>query len=196
VMCLPAAAPSGALPPQMAGCGGEDCPPGTPLGSGIGVVTVVVEIANPTGAPVELVIPAGQTFVATTAKYQDGLAIERVQAIIPAGATRAFVLNLYCMQADRGMSTSAARYAPGPMTTHPALLDIVALADGRVSGADPVTLKAGVVQFAVWEVTDGRGSLSLEQRNLLAAILATPAGDVDTQITLQQQFMATMTFIP
>jgi hypothetical protein len=82
------------------------------------------------------------------------------------------------------------------MTTHPALLDIVALADGRVSGADPVTLKAGVVQFAVWEVTDGRGSLSLEQRNLLAAILATPAGDVDTQITLQQQFMATMTFIP
>jgi hypothetical protein len=52
------------------------------------------------------------------------------------------------------------------------------------------------VQFAVWEVTDGRGSLSLEQRNLLAAILATPAGDVDTQITLQQQFMATMTFIP
>jgi hypothetical protein len=195
VMCLPEGQ-GATLPPQLAACGGADCPAYTPLGSGY-LVDVVVEIANTTTTPLELTVPAGQTFIATPNVYQDGLAVERLQATIAPGTTGRFVLHLFCMQAQRGASKTGASYAPGPITGNAQLLDIIALADGKLGSVnDPATAKASAVQFAVWEITDGSGTLTTQQRNLLVSLLATPADDITAQLALFEQFRVTLSTIP
>ena len=193
VMCLPQGE-GATLPPQLAACGADDCPASsTALGSGVDLVNVVVEIANTTATPLELVIPAGQTFIATTSTYQDGLAVERLQATIAPGTTRRFVLHLFCMQQSRGASKATAIYAPGPITGNAQLQDIVAMANGKLGAAsDPLGLKASAVQFAIWEVTDGKGSLTAEQRSLMVSILGTSPDDLLGLSTFYQQFLATL----
>ena len=192
-MCLPQGQ-GATLPPQLAACSAADCPAAAvELGSAANLVNVIVEIANTGTAPLELIIPAGQTFVATTNLYQDGLAIERLQATIAPGTTGRFVLRLFCTQASRSPSSTSARYAPGPITGNAQLLDIIALANGKLGGNDdPATVKSSVIQLAVWEVTDGRGALTAQQRNLLTTLLATSGDDILTQITLFEQFKDTL----
>jgi hypothetical protein len=193
VMCAPGSQ-GGTLPSQLGACGSSGCPPGaTRLGNGLDLVVVIVTIANTTATPIELVIPAGQTFVSTTTTYQDGLAIERLQATISPGATGTFLLRLFCMNADRHASEAGALYAPGPITTNPNLLDLIALADGKLGPSlDPATVKASMVQLAIWEITNGPGALTSQQRSLLVALLATAGDDVLTQANLAQQFQATL----
>ena len=193
VMCAPQA-PGGTLPPLLAACGSADCPAGaTLLGNGVNLVNLIVEIANATATPLELVIPPGQTFISSTGVYQDGLAVERLQATIAAGTTRKFVLHLFCMQSDRSASKTGASYAPGPITGNAQLLDVASLANGKLgSNVDPATVKSSAIQLAVWEITNGTGKLTAQQRALLVSLLATAAGDVLTQATLFEQFQATL----
>jgi len=198
VMCLPQAVDSVVLPPQLAACEPGDCPASTtPLGNGVGLVNVVVEIVNGTAAAQDLVVPAGTTFVSTSGTFQDGLAVDRLQATIAPGTTRKFVLRLFCMQATRAASHANSVYAPGPATTNAQLLDIVAIANGKLGSAgDPAGLKAESVQFAVWEVTDGRGALTPAQRTLLVSLLAAPATDLEAQVTLADQFLKSLSIVP
>ncbi len=196
VMCAPGAPPSTILPSVLAACGETDCPASSvSLGSGIGVVNVVVEIANPSpNAPLELIVPAGQTFISAIGTIQDGIAIERLQSTIAPGTTGRFVLVLFCINQDRGASSTAASYSPGPITSNAKLLDLVSLAAGKLGSAlDPGNLKAGAMQLAIWEITNHSGSLTTEGRNLLVALLATDAADLNTQGMLYQQFQATLT---
>ena len=191
-MCLPQGQ-GATLPPQLTACATVDCPASTELGSGGGLVNVIVEITNATAGPIDLVIPAGQTFISITSVYQDGLAIERLQATIVPGTTRRFQIHLFCMQANRSASKAGASYAPGPITGNAQLLDIIALANGKLGSVnDPGTLKAGAVQFAVWEITNGPGTLTAHQRDLLVSLLATPALDIVAQLALFDQFRATL----
>lgn len=196
VMCLPAGQ-GATLPAQLAACGEQDCPAGTTLGSGVGLVNVIVDIANSTTAPIDLIVAAGQTFIAIGNLNQDGLALERLQATIAPGITRRFVLQLFCMQDNRSASKTGVSYAPGPITGNAQLLDIASLADGKLgSVADPATVKASTVQFAVWEITNGSGMLTAAERNLLVSLLATAADDVLAQVALSEQFRATLTISP
>ena len=193
VMCAPQAQ-GGILPPQLAACGADDCPVATELGSGPNLVNVIVEIINTTTSVIEIIIPAGQTFIAIPNTFQDGLSIEALRATIAPGTTGRFVLHLFCMHQDRHASATDAKYAPGPITANAQLLDLVALASGKLGKAlDPVSLKASAMQFAVWEITNGRGSLGAASRNLLVALLAAAADDLMTQATLLDQFQATLT---
>jgi hypothetical protein len=193
VMCAPGSQ-GGTLPSQLGACGSSDCPAGaTPLGNGLDLVVVIVTISNTAATPVDLVIPPGQTFVSVSGTYQDGLAVERLQATIAPGATRTFLLRLFCMNADRHASDTSAVYAPGPITSNRNLLDLVVLVDGKLgSSLDPVGIKAQMVQLAIWEITNGRGSLTTQQRDLLAALLATAGSDLATQADLAQRFQATL----
>ena len=171
VMCAPQAS---VLPPQLAACAETDCPDIAPLGSGTNLVNVIVEIANTTATPIDLVIPAGQTFVATPNSHQDGLAIEALRLTIAPGTTGRFLLHLFCLQQTRAGSTAETTYALGPVTTNAQLLDVIALSAGKLGSAlDP-------------------GTLSAIQRNLLVMLLATAADDLMTQFTLFEQFQATL----
>jgi len=197
VMCLPQG-DSVVLPPQLAACEDSDCPASTTsLGNGVGLVNVVVEIVNSSGSAQELVVPAGTTFVSTSGTFQDGLAVDRLQATIAPGTTRKFVLRLFCMQATRAASHAATVYAPGPVTTNAQLLDVIAIANGKLGSAgDPLGLKAESVQYGIWEVTDGRGALTPAQRALLVSLIGTPASDLEAQATLAEQFLATLSVLP
>ena len=195
VMCAPKPTDS-ILPAQLAACGESDCPAGaTELGNGASLVNVTVEITNSGSTAIQLVIPAGQTFQATPATVQNGIAMETLQATVPAGTTRQFVLHLFCMNQDRAASHAGDSYAPGPVTTNAHLADLASLTNGRLGPAlDPSMLKTGATQFAIWEITNGTGALSANQRSLIVALLATAGDDLQGQATLYQQFLATLTF--
>ena len=199
VMCLPAAQGGGiALPPQVGGCDPNSCPGGAPgLGSGIGLVNIVITITNPTGSSQELVIEPGRTFIATPVTVQDGIALERVQVTIAPGGPRTIAVRLFCTNAHRSASSASTTYAPGPVTTNAALLDLASIVSGKLAnGTDPQGLKALGTQYAVWEITDGRGSLTAQQRSILAALMATAADDLLGQATLSQQLLDTLSIIP
>ncbi len=195
VMCLPQSNSAG-LAAQFVACSSADCAAGTtPVGNGIGLVSLLVNVTNTTAAPQEVVIEPGQTFVAVLPVYQDGLLLERVQLTIPPGTTRQYLLRLFCMHLMREAAKSGALYTQGAVTVNAGLLDIATLADGKLGVAnDPSTIKAGLVQNAVWEITNGRGSLTAEQRNLVIAMLATAADDVGAQGNIFLQFQATLSY--
>jgi hypothetical protein len=195
VMCLPQGT-AAVLPTTMGACGTSNCPAGTPLGNGAGLVNIVVQIANTSVTPIDLVIPAGLTFVATPATVQNGVTLERLQATIAPGTTRTFVLAVFCANASRAPSNVGATYAPGPVTGNANLLDLASLAEGKLGEAvDPLELKSLVLQYALWEITDGRGTLTPAQRSLLVTILATQGMDPALP-DLLEQFFATLSVQP
>ena len=49
--------------------------------------------------------------------------------------------------------------------------------------------------MAIWEVTDGQGSLNATQRNLLVSLLAAAPDDIAGQLALFQQLQASLTIL-
>ena len=196
VMCLPQSQ-GVSLPSPLPACEEGDCPANsTALGNGVRLVNLIATVTNNSGTAQEIVIPRGQTFTSVDTAYQDGMAAERLQGTIGPGATRTFVLYVFCINLDRGIPPTGALYLPGPVTGNAQLLDIASLADGKIGvAADPATLKAGGVQFAIWEVTDGLGSLNTTQRNLLVSLLAAAPDDIAGQFSLLQQLQASLTIL-
>ena len=192
-MCAPL--PQAILPAQFAACSESDCPNDVVnLGNGPYLVNVIVQITNTTATPIELVIPAGQTFIASPAIYQNGIAMERLSATIAPGATGRFVLFLFCIEQDGDGSNTGTTYTLGPVTTDPQLLDLIALATDKLGpGRDPQHIKTDAVQSAIWEITDGSGMLSAHGRSLLVTLLNLAADDVMAQIAVYAQFKATLT---
>ena len=192
-MCAPL--PQASLPPRLAACSDSDCPNDViNLGNGPYLVNVIVEITNTTATPIELVIPAGQTFIATPAIYQNGIAMERLSATIDPGTTARFVLFLFCIEQAGDGSNTGTTYAPGPLTTDAQLLDLIGLVTDKLGASrDPSHIKSDAVQSAVWEITDGSGMLSVNGRSILIALLGTAADDVMTQAALYAQFKTTLT---
>jgi hypothetical protein len=166
------------------------------VGSGIGLVNLAVSLTNPTPTAQTLVIPIGTMFLSRNATVQDGMAAETISLPVPAGQTRDFVITLFCLQASRDPSAAGTLFDRGPVTSNANLVDIATLADGKLGSADSLGVKRLAVQYAVWEVTDGRGSLTGPQRGLLANLLATPDSSPDTLATLFQQFSALLSNPP
>jgi hypothetical protein len=191
-MCVPKGQPV-ALPSPLVACAQQDCDDATPLNTGPELVNLIVEIVNTTATPMELIIPEGQTFVAVDNGNQNGLSVERLQATIAPGTTRKFVLGTFCTNKTRHAAATGAIYSPGPVTANAQLLDIASLADGKISGSfDPGAWKMSAVQFSIWLVTDGNGSLTALQRSLLVQMLATAPDDDAQQAALYQQLFNTL----
>jgi hypothetical protein len=192
VMCLPQVTGAG-LPAQLIACYGADCPDDAKINNGPDLVNLVADIANPTATPIDFVVPAGQTFISVAGLYQDGFSVERLQVTIAPGTTRKIVLRMFCMQHTRAPAPSGAVYTTGPVTGNAALLDLVSITHGKLDvSLDPLTLKRGTVQFAIWVITDLTGSLSALQRSLLVQLMATAPDDVDTQAMLSAEFSGTV----
>lgn len=186
VMCVPAGQ-AVVLPEALAGCG--NCPEATQLGNGGGLVNVIVTIANPGGTPMEIVVPPGSLFSSQSDTLQNGIALERLQATIAPGSTRTFVLALFCINVTLGPSSDGSVYSPAGITTNGPLLELAAMADGKLGGGvDTYGAKASATQQAVWVITDGPGTLSATQKGLLAQIYAAP-GDSPALFDLYEQFV-------
>lgn len=193
VMCVPvtAAAPFD-IRGDIVGCHDPACRPPLTAGSGGQLVDLIVEFGNSGGQPTTITIPAGFTFISVSGVYQDGLLLDSITVQVPAGGTTRMLISLYCMQQTRGSATASAVYRAEAVTANPGLLAIVALP--RPLAVLDGSIKATVTQFAVWEVTDGKGPLSAAQLDLLRTIYATPETD-PAFFTTMETFLNTLSVI-
>ena len=193
VMCVPvtAAAPFD-IRGDIVGCHDPACRPPLTAGSGGQLVDLIVEFGNSGSQPTTITIPAGFTFVSVSSDYQDGLLLDTVIVQIPAGGTTRLLISLYCMQQTRGSATASAVYRAEAVTANPGLLAIIALP--RPLAVLDGSIKASVTQFAVWEVTDGKGPLSAAQLALLRTVYATPESD-PAFFTAMETFLNTLSVI-
>lgn len=195
VMCVPITV----APPapfqvvgEIRGCDSLNCRPPLAVGSGTGLVDLVLEIGNGTGQPVAITIPAGFVFVSETGTYQDGLLLDSLVVQVPAGGSTRLLLSLYCSQQSRETAKPTAVYRTGAVTGNAGLLAIIGLPRPIPVVSDSIT--AAVTQFAVWEVTDGKGPLSAAQLNMLRTIYATPETD-PAFLTAMDAFLKTLSII-
>ena len=203
---------------EIRGCDRPDCRVPDAQGSGLGLVDVVMEIsvlALPTAAAggpepkawesYTIELPAGTQILninwgsggpAAGGIYQDGVLVDDAKWEMPiwaqAPGTMKVMLSLYCMQQSRKPADTGATYQIAGPVTNPGVLAIVRLPHPRpiVNGS----LTATATQFAIWEVTDGKGPLSAAQLDALRAIYAMPETDPEFPMKLAD-FMASLSVV-
>ncbi len=147
-------------------------------GSGV-YVMVCMSLCNANPTPVRVTLPAGLTVVAkSTGPYQNGLLVETVVVTVPptpcngagiplekspeelAREGRPIVrsgfpvqLNLYCLNESGQPSEPGIPYALGPVTSDPALQDLLR----RIGGKTLDEVGMDVVQTAIYSITERRG---------------------------------------
>ncbi len=194
VMCVPITSNTAPFDVRgdIVGCHDPACRPPLTAGSGGQLVDLIVEFGNSGNQPTTITIPAGFTFVSVSGVYQDGLLLDSITVQVPAGGTTRMLISLYCMQQTRGSATASAIYSATAVTTNPGLLAIIALP--RPIPVLNESIKATITQFAVWEITDGKGTLSANQLNLLRTIYATPETE-PAFFTAMDEFLNSLTVI-
>ena len=175
---------------EIRGCDRPECRVPDAAGSGLGLVDVIVEVsatalpafakAGPAaGAATSITFefPEGTVIVniqggPAGGSYQDGVLLDRARFEMKpwaqAPGTMKVMLSLYCMQQSRKPADTSAVYEMKGVTANPDLLAIINLPRPRPVVSDSIT--ATVTQFAVWEVTDGKGSLTPAQLGQLRTL--------------------------
>ena len=178
VMCVPVAVPAPfEVLGDIRGCDNAQCAPPVSGGAAVGLVDVVIEIGNSSGAPVAVTVPSGFVFVSSSGTFQDGLLLDSYIVQVPAAGSVRVLLSLYCLQSSLSTATPSATYRTGAVTTNPGLLAIVNLPRPRPVGNESLTAHA--TQYAIWEVTDGTGALTAAQLTMLRNIYALPETDAN-----------------
>ncbi len=136
---------------------------GARVGSGAGYVDVSLQLAG-NGLQTELTLPAGLLMISKRAGVQHGLLVQDVKLTVPARRTKRWLLSMYCANQSRSAADEGAKFKLGPIVDDPALKDLFALLEGR----EIAQSKVGIVQDAVWEITDGAG-LTSDARELIDA---------------------------
>ncbi|MFO1317160.1 MAG: hypothetical protein U1F58_16325 [Burkholderiales bacterium] len=203
---------------EIRGCDRPECRVPDAQGSGLGLVDVVMEISvlalppAATGKPepkawesYTIELPAGTQILnvnwgsggpAAGGSYQDGVLVDDAKWVMPiwaqAPGTMKVMLSLYCMQQSRKPADTNATYQIAGPVTNPGILAIVRLPHPRpiVNGS----LTATATQFAIWEVTDGKGPLSAAQLDQLRKIYALPETDPEFVATLTD-FMTSLSVV-
>ena len=214
VMCGPPVAPTVPFTVigEIRGCNVPECRPPTAAGSGVGLVDVVVEIgvtaaqlaavaadgyAKAAASPfVRIEFPKATVFVSVSGQHQDGVLQDGVIMDVPVAAAATgslkVLLSLYCLQMSREPADTSAIYTMQGTVTNPGVLAIVNLPRSRpiVNGS----LTATATQFAIWEVTDGKGALTAAQLDMLRTIYSLPEDDPQFATTLAD-FLASLSVI-
>jgi hypothetical protein len=116
------------------------------------LVRLCLRLRNHTAAPATVMLPAGLVFISENKATQNGLLARSETLTIPAGATVAYNLSLFCLNADRKVTVSGDRYRIGPVTRDADLVTVM-LTLGEKALADEHS--KAVAQEAIWEVTKG-----------------------------------------
>jgi hypothetical protein len=219
VMCRPVAKTTlpFAVIGEIRGCDKPECRVPNAAGSGLGLVDVVMEISvtalpaaarNPLAKGWEsytIELPAGTQILninwgsggpTAGGSYQDGVLVDDAKWVMPiwaqAPGTMKVMLSLYCMQESRKPADTNAVYQIAGPVTNPGILDIIKLPRPRpiVNGS----LTATATQFAIWEVTDGKGALTAAQLDMLRTIYSLPEDDPQFAMTLAD-FLASLSVI-
>jgi hypothetical protein len=122
-------------------------------------------LKNTTSADIVVKIPAGLTFIAKNPETQNGIVLQDHELTIPAQSSAVFHFRFFCLNEHCKFGDKADRFTFGNVTTHPKLLEIIALA--RTKELDkPGGVSAYVFNLLIWDVTDHDG-ITEEHRALL-----------------------------
>ncbi|MBK9116372.1 MAG: hypothetical protein IPM22_12260 [Betaproteobacteria bacterium] len=220
VMCHPVAKTT--LPftvvGEIRGCDRPECRVPDAQGSGLGLVDVVMDLSvlalptAATGGPgakawesYTIELPAGTQIIninwgsggpAAGGSYQDGVLVDDAKWEMPiwaqAPGTIKVMLSLYCLQQSRKPADTNATYELAGSVTDPGILAIVRLPRPR-----PIvnqSLTATATQFAIWEVTDGKGPLSAAQLDQLRKLYALPETDPEF-VVIMTEFMTSLSVV-
>ncbi|MFO1312643.1 MAG: hypothetical protein U1F41_11345 [Burkholderiales bacterium] len=220
VMCHPVAKTT--LPftviGEIRGCDRPECRVPNAQGSGLGLVDVVMEVsvlALPTAAApgpsakawesYTIELPAGTRILNINwgsggpsggGSYQDGVLLDDAKWEMPiwaqAPGTMKVMLSLYCLQQSRKAADTNALYSIAGTVTDPGVLAILRLQRPRPVANGSLTATA--TQFAIWEVTDGKGPLSAAQLAALQAIYAMDEANPEFAIKLAD-FLASLSVV-
>lgn len=135
------------------------------LGAGE-LVRLCLRLRNSTAQAVTVTLPEGLVFISENKATQNGLLVRSEAFTIPAGATAAYNLALFCLNADRKVTVAGDRYRIGPVTRHPGLLTVISTL--REKALEDEHSNA-VAQEAIWEVTK-ENVLTAAQHNRIAQL--------------------------
>lgn len=130
------------------------------------LVRLCLRLRNHTAAPITVTLPAGLIFISENKATQNGLLVRSEILTIPANATVAYNLALFCLNADRKVTVSGDRYRIGPVTQDAALVAVM-LALGEKALADEHS--KAVAQEAIWEAVKGN-ALTTAQHSRIAQL--------------------------
>ena len=109
-----------------------------------------------------------------------------------APGTMKVMLRLYCLQQSRKPADTTATYQIAGPVTDPGVVAIVRLPRPRPIASESLTATA--TQFAIWEVTDGKGPLSAAQLEQLRKIYALPESD-PAFVAVMTEFMSSLSVV-
>jgi hypothetical protein len=148
-----------------------DCTPPeqrTPIFVGRGnTVRICLEFTNTTPGTLTITLPPGLTFVSQKVTTQNGFLIIPAVVNIPPNSKIYANLFLLCLNEKRTPSQGPAdTFTVGPVTDDPQLVELTNLVKDK-NLRD--VLDDGVLQKAVWNVTDGQG-LTAEDRAAISRL--------------------------
>ncbi|MBX2920921.1 MAG: hypothetical protein KF746_01915 [Chitinophagaceae bacterium] len=140
----------------------EDCYRGTGE-----LVRVCLGFTNTTNETITVTIPKGLIVISTDVEKQNGLVIEVETFEIPAAQTVYYSLGTYCLNSGRSsVITGNDVFKLGPVTQNAAVNELMELLKNkRIDNIEA----AGIVQAALWNITNGNGLTELD-RQFIAAL--------------------------
>lgn len=139
-------------------------------------MTVTVTLrTDSTGAPTQVVFPAGLIIVTAAEGFQKGLLIERVVVSVPpkqlngSGGVCKVSMMLFCLNEGQEGTKPGLSYSFGPITNSPLLKDFIKQLSTKktlyseYNGDEDFSRNMEKVQEALWNITNGDG---LTERNL------------------------------
>lgn len=127
-----------------------------------------IPLKNTTSADIVVKIPAGLTFLAQNPETQNGIVLQDHELTIPAQSSAVFHFRFFCLNEHCKFGDKADRFTFGNVTTHPQLLEIIALA--RTKELDKSGgVSAYVFNLLIWDVTDHNG-ITPEHRAMLSDV--------------------------
>lgn len=125
-------------------------------------------LKNTTNAEITVKLPAGLVFLAKQAETQNGIILQDHDLVIPAGETKSFRFNLYCLNEHCLFGEKATTFTFGNVSNDPLMIELVGLARSRkmTSGAVATASQFGA---AIWEITGGKG-LTADRKQQIANV--------------------------
>lgn len=135
-------------------------------GNGTGEeVRMCLVFRNTTSHPITVTLPPGMIFVATNDDVQNGIIVQRISIVVPAGERYFAPLFAYCVNEDRSTTGAEDRYEMGPVIENRDFQELFALLEGKSLSREA----AAHVQSAVDDVSQGKG-LSAARRATLQGL--------------------------
>ena len=176
----PYATPAGttfALPPgvtlqndEITGDFEPDCKAESdPIEYGGDQIIACMGFTNTTTGEITVKLPAGLFFIVKAQDGQNGLMLQDHDLTVPAGKTSFFKINLFCANKHCAFGRKTDRYRFGNVTNDAKLLELVGLAR-KVRLEYGHTDEAYAFGQAIWDITDGDGTVTAEHRALIAGL--------------------------